>query len=88
MARKNRATSISLSEKEIELLLEVAERLDCTWGGKPSLTELNRKIAHGEISIGRSSIDEVTPEHVDLVLNLVGTFIKSVLTSRKESNTL
>lgn len=51
MSRKGESITLALSASDKEALEAIAFEHGCVWGEKPNLSELNRKIASGELLI-------------------------------------
>lgn len=51
MARKGESATFSLSPGDIEALEAIALDLECTWGEKPNISALLRKIANGSLVV-------------------------------------
>lgn len=51
MSRKGESVTVSMSLSEKESLNAIAIEHKCTWGAKENVSELMRKIAHGELKV-------------------------------------
>ena len=53
MARKGESITLSLTPEEMAQLELLAIEHGCKWGDRPNVSELIRRIANGEISVGK-----------------------------------
>lgn len=55
MSKKNESITLSVSTADLKALEALAIAHDCTWGDKPNVSELVRRLAQGKLRITTSN---------------------------------